>query len=72
MKHNLVYTDNQTALQAISPSAGLPMSRKKKIANRFPSSSRVHGDYQKPKERLPQIVSPKNASTGTNHFELKT
>lgn len=45
MKHNLVYTDNQMALQATSPSAGLPVSRKKRINNRFPSSSRVDKDF---------------------------
>lgn len=46
MKHNLIYTDQQAALQQISPSAGPPINRKKNMANRFPSSTRVNNnDY---------------------------
>ena len=45
MKPNLVYSDKQTALQSISPSAGPPVRTKKKMNKRFPSSSRVNNDY---------------------------
>ena len=80
MKHNLVYTDKQTALQSISPSAGPQVNRKKKINNRFPSSSRVNNDYfvvtgpvkyqpvnpGESGEGLPQIVSP--SANNSNSF----
>ena len=82
MKPNLVYSDKQTALQSISPSAGPSVNRKKKMNNhnRFPSSSRVNNDYfvvnsgvkYQPTnpgdsgEGLPQIVSP--SGNNSNSF----
>lgn len=45
MKHSSVYTDKATVLQAMSPSAGPTVTRKKQLEGRFPSSTRVKNNY---------------------------